>query len=307
MLKSVLHFGNPARLSLKEDQLVISRPEKQEITRPLEDIGSLVIDHGEVSLTTPLLTRAAELSILVVFCNRLHLPVAYANPVVGHTLQNLRHRQQWKAGVPLFKQTWAQIVKSKLTNQALALEAIGQEAATLHRLARQVKSGDPENTEAQGARYYFPRMFHDVPDFIRDRDGQYPNNFLNYGYAIVRAGMARALAGAGLCLTLGIFHHNQYNPYALADDCMEPYRAWVDFVVRKIGQKTDAKELLPEIKKEFLGLLHADVIQEDKHSPMMVNMDQFAASLAEVFAGERAPKDLKVPGFGLNEAFNPDV
>lgn len=299
MLKSVLHFGNPARLSLRDDQLVIQRPDRQELTRPLEDIASLVIDHGEISLSTPLLIRAAEKGIITVYCNQQHLPVAYGSPVVGHTLQNLRHRQQWGAGLPVFKQAWAQIVKVKLKNQARALEAIGQEAATLHRLAKEVKSGDPENAEAQGARYYFPRMFSSIQGFVREREGIFPNNFLNYGYAIVRAGMARSLAGAGLCLTLGIFHHNQYNPYALADDCMEPYRAWVDYVVWNMIQATGEQELTPEIKKEFLSILHADVEMEDKQSPMMISMDVLAASLAGVFAGVQEPRDLKLPAFNL--------
>jgi CRISPR-associated protein Cas1 len=301
MLKSVLHFGNPARLSLRDDQLVIQRSDRQELTRPLEDIASLVIDHGEVSLTTPLMVRAAEKGIITVYCNQQHLPVAYGSPVVGHTLQNLRHRQQWGAGMPIFKQTWAQIVKGKLKNQASALEAIGQEAATLHRLAKGVKSGDPENAEAQGARYYFPRMFHSIQGFVREREGKFPNNFLNYGYAIVRAGMARSLAGAGLCLTLGIFHHNQYNPYALADDCMEPYRAWVDYVVWNLIQASGATELTPEIKKEFLALLHADVSMDERHSPMMVSMDALAASLAGVFAGDHAPQAIKLPGFNRGQ------
>lgn len=303
MQKSILHFGNPARLNLKHDQLVISRPERQDITRPLEDIASIVIDHGEISISTPLLARAGENGIVIVFCDNNHLPVSYANPVIGHSLQSLRHRHQWGAGIPIFKQAWAQIVKSKLNNQAAALEAIGQEAATLHRLSKEVKSGDPENKEAQGARYYFPRMFSSISGFVREREGVFPNNFLNYGYAIVRAGMARSLAGAGLCLSLGIFHRNQYNPFVLADDCMEPYRAWVDFVVWNMVQATGEQELSPEIKKEFLSVLHADVQMEDRQSPMIVSMDALAASLAEVFAGEREPKALKLPEFTLDGNF----
>lgn len=294
MLKQVLHFGNPAKLGLKDNQLVIARPEKENLTRPLEDIACIVIDHAEVTCTTPLLVKAAEEGLVVIWCNEKHLPVAYSTPHPGHRLSNLRHRHQWEAGMPVFKQAWAQIVRAKLTHQAAVLEYQGKEAALLHRLAKEVKSGDPENTEAQGARYYWTQFLPGGEKLLRDPEGPFPNNLLNYGYAIIRAGMARALAGAGLCVTIGIFHHNQYNPYALADDCMEPFRPWVDLQVVRMVKRGVPEELNKDMKAELLSVLHQDVFWPDRsQSPMMVAMDEMAASLAQFFAGES--KSLKIP------------
>jgi CRISPR-associated protein Cas1 len=291
MLKTVLHFGNPARLSLKNDQLQIDLSGKGILTRPLEDIACIVVDHAEVSCTTPLLVRAAELGLVVVFCDQKHMPCAYSSPLVGHTLQNLRHRQQWEAGAPAFKQAWAQIIRAKLENQAAVLESAGQDPAQLLRMAREVKSGDTGNHEAQGARYYWPRLF--GKGFTREREGDPPNNWLNYGYAILRAGMARSLAGAGLCLPLGIFHRNQYNPYALADDCMEPFRPWVDLTVSRMPPEDASEDLGRSGKALLLAVLHQDVAFEDHQSPMMIAMDRMAASLARLFAGE--DKKLTIP------------
>lgn len=291
MLKNILQFNNPARLSLKHDQLVIDLKEQGIRTRPLEDIACIVIDHGEVSCTTPLLIRAAQLGLVIVFCDERHMPCAYSSPYVGHTLQNLRHRHQWNASLPTFKQAWAQLIKAKLENQAAVLAAMNQDHAQLLRMARDVKSGDPDNMEAQGAKYYWPRLF--GKEFSREREGTFPNNYLNYGYAIVRAGMARALVGAGLCLSLGIFHHNQYNPYALADDCMEPFRPWVDLTVARLLPELTSDELEKSSKATLVGILHQDVAFPDHQSPMMIAMDKLATSLARVFEGEE--KKLQVP------------
>lgn len=294
MLKSVLHFGNPARLSLKDDQLLIDLKDRGVLTRPLEDIGCIVVDSAEVSCTTPLLVRAAQLGLIIVFCDDRHLPCAYSSPFVGHTLQNLRHRQQWEAGLPVFKQAWAQIIRAKLENQAAVLASAGHDHAQLLRMAREVRSGDADNLEAQGAKYYWSRLF--GSEFSREREGAFPNNFLNYGYAIVRAGMARALAGAGLCLTLGIFHHNRYNPFALADDCMEPFRPWVDLAVLRLLPEIDSEELTKTSKAVLLGILHQDVQLDDHQSPMMIAMDKLAVSLARLFEGE--DKKLVLPRLG---------
>ena len=295
MLKSILHFGNPAKLSLKNRQLVIDKLDGEIITRPLEDIGAMVIDHGEIRITTPLLTFAASSGVVIVWCDEKHLPVAYSHSISGHSLQNLRHRLQFEAGTPKFKQAWAQIIKAKLVNQAKVLELYGKENATLKRLAREIRSGDPENYEGQGARYYWSKLFGEDENFIRDPDGEFPNSFLNYGYSIVRAAMARSLAGAGFCLTLGIHHHNQYNSYCLADDCMEPYRPWVDLEVLKMISEEFEPELNPKAKARLLAVFHQDVKVNSSLSPMQVNMDDFSASLAGFFSGDS--KGLILPEF----------
>jgi CRISPR-associated protein Cas1 len=264
----------------------------------------LVIEHGEVSLTSPLITKAAQLGVSIIWCDDKHMPCAYTQPMVGHTLQSLRHRQQLEAGKPLYKQIWARLVKSKLSNQARVIEHTGQEAEYLHRMAKEVRSGDPDNKEGQGARWYWPRLFEaviepstDEPYFVRDRDGMFPNNLLNYGYAIVRAAMARALIGAGLCLTVGVHHHNQYNAFCLADDCMEPYRPWVDFAVWQLVQSTDGLSLNKETKQALLSLTVADTFSEGKQRPMLVSMEAFANSLGLVFAKEKEVHALALPEF----------
>ena len=292
-LKKVLHFGNPARLSLKFEQLVIELEGKGPITRPLEDVGSIVIDHQQVRCSTPLIAKAAEKGVVIVWCDAKHLPVSYSLPYVGNNLQNLRHRQQWEAGKPVIKQAWAQLIQAKLKNQALVLDMRGGDGSRLHHLSQQVRSGDPDNLEAVGARHYWSRVFGRERGFSRDPGGGFPNNFLNYGYAIVRAGMARALAGAGLCLSIGVFHHNQYNPFVLADDCMEPYRPWVDLLVAGMAEGRDEGELDKDSKAELLTLLHQDVFVGGKQRPMMLSMDGLAQSLAFMFAGEE--KELKLP------------
>jgi CRISPR-associated protein Cas1 len=295
MRGSILHFGNPCRLSLKLDQLVIQKADGQTLTRPLEDIAVIVVDHGEVSLSTPLMARAAQMGVGIVFCDEKHLPVAYSSPMVGHTLQNLRHRQQWAAGQVVHKQAWAQVIRKKLLNQADTLKLLGKDCATLRRMAKDVKSGDSSNEEAKGAKYYWNQLL--GRDFVRERYGDFPNNYLNYGYAIVRAGMARALSGAGLCLTIGIFHHNQYNPFALADDCMEPFRPWVDLEVIRMLHEAKGQELDKEAKARLLLILQQDVQFEGYRRPMMGAMDQLASSLAHLFEGRK--KDLDLPSLPI--------
>ena len=294
MLGQVLHFGNPARLGIQDRQLLIDRAGRQPLTRPLEDVACLVIDHPEVTCTTPLLVAAALQGVLVIWCGEKHLPVSYGIPHPLHKQSNLRHRQQVEASLPLQKRAWAQLIQAKLTHQAAVLEYQDKPAAYLHRLAAEVKPGDPQNKEGQGARYYWQHYLPPGTAFLRDPEGPAPNPLLNYGYAIIRAAMARALAGAGLCVTLGIHHHNQYNPYALADDCMEPFRPWVDLQVLRMLRRNLPEEMDTAQKAELLSVMHQDVHWPDgSTSPMMVAMDDLAASLARLFSGEG--KKLLIP------------
>lgn len=295
MLKQILYFGNPARLSLQHDQLRIERAGEDTLTRPLEDIASIVIDHGEVSLTTPLISRAAGMGVLIVFTDAQHLPVAYTTSMAAHYVQNLRHRQQLTASALRHKQAWAQLVTAKLRNQASVLQRNGHEAARLLYLAKGVKNGDPDNHEAQGARYYWEQLFGQDPEFFRDRYGPPPNHLLNYGYAILRAATARALAGAGLCLAVGVFHHHRGNAHPLADDVMEPFRPWVDQCVLDMGARMLEPELDRSMKAALLQVLHHDTQMGQQQSPLMVALDSTAASLATFFAGETP--SLRLPAF----------
>lgn len=295
MLKQILYFGNPARLSLRHDQLQIERAGQETLTRPLEDIGSILIDHGEVSLTTPLISRAAGMGVLLIFTDAQHLPVAYTTSMTGHHLQNLRHRQQLEVSPLRNKQIWTQLVRAKLLNQADVLAAHGHSATRLNYLAKTLKRGDADNHEAQGARHYWEQLFGQDPDFYRDRYGPPPNHLLNYGYAILRAATARALAGAGLCLAVGVFHHHRGDQHPLADDVMEPFRPWIDHCVLGMGARMMEPELDRQAKASLLQVLHHDTRMGTQLSPLMVALDTTAASLAAFFAGET--ETLRLPAF----------
>ena len=229
MIKKTLYFGNPAYLSLRKEQLVIRLPEVEandslpdsfkqqaEITRPIEDIGVLVLDHKRITLTSGLLEALLENACAVVTCNEKSMPMGLLLPLYGNTTQNERFRHQLDASVPLRKQLWQQTIKAKINNQASVLSTCTESTVKCMRIwADEVRSGDADNVEARAAAYYWKNLFPDIDGFTRSRDGIPPNNLLNYGYAILRAVVARALVISGLLPTLGIHHHNRYNAYCL--------------------------------------------------------------------------------------------
>lgn len=245
MIKKTLYFGNPAYLSLSKSQLVVRMPEveqaehlaesiRQESVRtiPIEDIGVVVLDHRQITLTQGLMAALLNNQTAVITCDDRRMPAGLLLPLEGNTLQNERFRSQIEASVPLKKQLWQQTVVAKIENQAYVLEKqLNEPAARMHYLADTVKSGDTTNCEAQAAAYYWQHLFPDIPGFTRGREGPPPNQLLNYGYAILRAVVARALVASGLLPVAGIHHHNRYNAYCLADDIMEPYRPFVDALV----------------------------------------------------------------------------
>ena len=301
MIKRTLSFSNPARLNLKAGQLVITLPEvegndslpdamKRETVRtvPIEDIGVVVLDNARITITSGVLEALLENNCAVITCDSRSMPVGLLLPLSGNTVQNERFRTQLDASLPLRKQLWAQTVAAKIGNQATVLEScIGAEAGCMRSWAREVRSGDPDNLEARAAAYYWKNMFPSIPDFIRDREGVPPNNLLNYGYAILRAVVARALVSSGMLPTLGIHHHNRYNAYCLADDIMEPYRPYVDkLVVDIMGRFDDLSELSRDIKYHLLGIPTIDVVIDGRRSPLMIAVSQTTASLYRCFAGE---------------------
>jgi|SRR6185312_201257 len=285
MSKRILSFSNPFHLSTKLGQLVILNKETDdEITRSLEDIGYLVIDHPQITFTTALMQVMAESNIAVVFCDSKHHPSSMLLHLDVHHIQAERFRAQVSASEPLKKQLWQQTVKAKIRNQAKVLEMAGEQAIALHNLANKVMSGDTTNCEAQAARIYFRKLFGE--NFIRDRDGSPPNPSLNYGYTILRAAVARALVGSGLLVTLGIHHHNKYNSFALADDIVEPFRPFNDWLIYKqIRFIPDYHQLTKERKNEFLQLLHSDSVWGDQTSPLDVAIESVSANLAKCFEG----------------------
>ena len=305
MIKKTLYFGNPAYLSLRMGQMVIKLPEVEsnellpeimkkqaEITKPIEDIGVVVLDNRRITITQGLLEALLENNCAVITCDSHSLPVGLMLPLYGNSTQNERFRYQLDASQPLRKQLWQQTIKAKIENQAAVLSACsGMPIKNMKRWADDVRSGDPDNVEGHAAAYYWRYFFNNITgleNFTRNREGMAPNNLLNYGYAILRAVVARALVTSGLLPTLGIHHHNRYNAYCLADDIMEPYRPYVDELVFAIvkEQGVDNLQLTTTLKAQLLSIPTLDVVIGGKRSPLMVAATQTTASLYKCFSGE---------------------
>ncbi len=301
MIKKTLYFGNPAYLSLWRDQLVIKLPEVEKnesvpesfkeqyrVTKPVEDLGVVVLDNKQITITSGLLEALLENNCAVITCDSKCLPVGLMLPLYGNTTQNERFRQQIEASLPLKKQLWQQTIKAKIENQASVLSDCSGEVVKCMRIwASDVRSGDPDNLEARAAAYYWKSFFPNIDGFTRDRDGVPPNNLLNYGYSILRAVVARGLVISGLLPTFGIHHHNRYNAYCLADDIMEPYRPYVDELVFRLVESYGSKiELSKEVKARLLTIPTIDVKIGGKRSPLMVAVGQTTASLYRCFTGE---------------------
>ncbi len=299
MIKRVLCFENPARLSLRLEQIVVeltavvNNPNVPEIaqkmgtkTIPIEDVGVVVLDNRQITITHALIDALLENNCAIITCNEKHLPVGLMLPLDGHNLQNERFREQIEASEPLKKQLWQQTVVAKILGQAHVLGTQHIEHNNMLKWAKDVRSGDTDNMEARAAAYYWRNVFGDQ-DFIRAQEGLPPNNLLNYGYSIVRAMMARALVAAGLLPTLGIHHHNRYNAYCLADDIMEPYRPFVDeMVLMMIKQGMVGEDITTAQKIQLLGLCTADVHIEGHRRPMMLAIQTTAQSVQKCYSGE---------------------
>ncbi|WP_417859173.1 type II CRISPR-associated endonuclease Cas1 [Xanthomarina gelatinilytica] len=288
MIKRTLFFGNPAYLSTRNGQLVVNFPEgdTDEKSIPIEDLGYVVLEHPQITITNGLLMKLVQNKTAVITCDKQHLPNGFLQPLVGHSEQTERIRQQLNASVPLKKQLWQQTVTAKVANQAKHLLKQGKNALKLKRWAHEVRSGDVGNIEAIAAAYYFQNLFDEVEGFSRNQKGVAPNNLLNYGYAILRAITARALLSSGLLPSVGIFHSNKYNAFCLADDVMEPYRPFVDALVYHIVESGySTEEIDKKIKSELLLIPAMDVIIDGKQSPLMVAMSRTTNSLYECFSG----------------------
>lgn len=285
MIKRVLCFENPARLSLKLAQMVV---ELQDVTRtlPIEDIGVVILDHKQITITHALIDALLANNVAIVTSNDKHLPVGLMLPLDGNTLQSERFRSQIDASEPLKKQMWQQTIVAKILGQAHVLGTQLIEHNNMLKWAKDVRSGDTENMEARAAAFYWRNMF-EKDAFIRDPQGLPPNNLLNYGYSIVRAMMARALVGAGLLPTLGIHHHSRYDAYCLADDIMEPYRPFVDMKVLEMWKNGGiTSDISSDQKRELLGITTMDVSISGHRSPMMLAIQTTAQSVQKCYSGE---------------------
>lgn len=299
MIKRTLYFGNPAYLSLKDCQLVVRMPEiikadlpelfeaKTTRTVPIEDIGVVVLDNRQITITQGLLDALLENNCALITCDKSRMPVGLMLPLCGNTTQNERFRTQIDASLPLKKQLWQQTVQAKIKNQAALLHERGVVVSNMLIWSDKVKSGDSDNLEARAAAYYWKNIFPFIDDFTRGRDGIPPNNLLNYGYAILRAVIARALVSSGLLPTLGIHHHNRYNAYCLADDIMEPYRPYVDrLVLDIIFSGDDYTKLSVDVKSKLLSIPVIDVVINGERRPLMIAASITTSSLAKCFNGE---------------------
>lgn len=290
MIKRILCFTNPAHLSLHLKQLVVEQTQADKTetikhTIPIEDIGVVIMESSQITITQALMAALLDNNCAVITCDSHHLPAGLLLPLDNHNLQSERFREQIYASEPLRKQMWQQTIVSKINSQAYVLRRQNIECRNMEMWAKSVRSGDSDNLEGRAAAYYWRNIFGDS-DFVRGQFGDMPNGLLNYGYSIVRAMMARALVAAGLLPTLGIHHHSRYDAYCLADDIMEPYRAFVDLQVLDMWKRYgDVEELSPALKKELLSLATIDVQIEAHRSPMMIAMQTTANSVQRCFSG----------------------
>lgn len=301
MIKRTLYFGNPAYLSAKLAQLEIRLPQvennetlsdhfKESVVKhvPIEDIGVVVLDHKQITITQGAMSALLDNNVAVITCDEHRMPSGLMLPLDGNTTQSERFRDQIEASLPLKKQLWQQTIQAKILNQSAVLyRQLGMECGNMEAWVKQVKSGDADNLEGRAAAFYWQNLFGHINGFRRDREGIPPNNLLNYGYAILRAVVARSLVGSGLLPTLGIHHHNRYNAYCLADDIMEPYRPYVDKLVAEIVDSgADITNLTKEIKGQLLSIPILDVVINGRRSPLMIGVGMTTASLYKCYSGE---------------------
>ena len=301
MIKRTLYFGNPAYLSTKLAQLEIRLPEvenndtlsetfKENAIKkvPIEDIGVVVLDHKRITITHGALAALLDNNVAVITCDEQRMPSGLMLPLSGNTTQSERFRHQIDASLPLKKQLWQQTIQYKILNQRAVLKSSRRlKCSNMEVWAKEVKSGDTENLEGRAAAYYWQNLFGEIDGFRRNRDGVPPNNLLNYGYAILRAVVARALVGSGMIPTLGIHHHNRYNAYCLADDIMEPYRPYVDkLVVEMVDSGMDISKLTTDIKSKLLSIPILDVVINGKRNPLMIGVGITTSSLYKCYSGE---------------------
>ncbi len=292
MIKKTLSFSSKTHLSLRLGQLVIHKKNDQgideEYTRPIEDIGVVIIESGMVTLSAALIAALTENNVAVIFCDSRHMPSGMMMPLSGNCEQSERYNAQISASLPLKKQLWQQTVMAKIRNQAAILSCVCQiHVGNMLAWSEKVRSGDADNLEARAAVYYWRNLLSAYPDFKRDQFGDYPNALFNYGYSILRSVMARCLVGSGLLPTFGIFHKNKYNAFCLADDIMEPYRPYVDLLaVKYLNEHPNVSELSKDAKHLMLTLPTMDVRMKNVRRPLLIAASMTTASLAKCFLGE---------------------
>lgn len=286
MLKRTLVFSNPMMLSLKNQQLMIAykdMPEEKQ-TIPIEDIGVVLLEHQQTTITLPLINALVDNEVQVVVCNSKGLPNAMIQALNSNNLQGETLRNQIACGEVLKKQLWKQLIEAKIRNQANLLDRVGKNGDVLKPYYANVRSGDADNREGIAARIYFQYLFGN--DFVRNRELPGINTLLNYGYSILRASTCRAIVSSGLFPAIGIHHHNRSNAFPLADDLMEPFRPFVDSVVYNLTMQNKI-ELSKEVKGELISVLYADAIYNKVKRPLSVGLSMTTASLVKCLSKEQ--------------------
>ncbi len=287
MLKRTIYIGTPTSLKLKDNQLSIGDPLTKAVkgSVPIEDMAILVLDHYQITISHQAIVMLQHHNIAIVSCDQSHLPLGLMLPLTGHVTHSEKLKLQINCSEPLKKQLWKQTVEAKIYQQQMLLTKLGFDAMPMQNYLNNVKSGDTTNMEGIAAQYYWKQLF---DNFTRERYGEAPNNFLNFGYAILRSIVARALVSSGLNPTIGIFHRNKYNAYCLADDIMEPYRPYVDeMVLEWINKPFRPTELTKESKAFLLAIATKDVIIDGLTRPLLVAISSTTSSLVKCLAGEQ--------------------
>ena len=294
MIKRIVEVSSArTHLSIEYGQLVLRREGREAGRVPCEDIGVLLIDHSGVTYTHSVFTELLKAGAAVVMCGANHHPSGMLLPIESNSVQTERFREQIEAKEPVKKGLWRQIVRAKIRHQAVLAGRGSETYKFLMGLREKVRSGDPENIEAQASKRFW-RVYLGEREFRRDVEGPPPNNMLNYGYMVMRAAVARALCSAGLWACLGIHHRNRYNAFCLADDIMEPFRGFVEAKVRDICNERGIPEVLgQDIKARLLEVLYEVVSIGGFTGPLMVGLHRTAASLERCYKGEQ--KELELP------------
>ena len=287
MIRKTVEFSTPGtRLSVAHRQLVVQRPDLPKATLPIEDLGVVIVDDARATYTQSVFLSLLEAGATVLVTGRDHLPAGMMLPFDAHHVQTERHRAQVETSAPVRKRVWQSIVRAKIIQQATVLSHFTGSHGGLAPMARRVRSGDPDNIEAQAAQRYWPRLF--GKEFRRDREAEGVNALLNYGYAVVRAAVARSVVATGLIPSLGVHHRHRNNPFCLADDLLEPYRPYVDWRVRQM-----AKEAVPSLAERdtratLLSLLNETVHVAGRREPLLLALHTSAASLCRALTtGDR--------------------
>ena len=286
MIKRIIDISEQAYVHMQHKQLLIERDKKVVGSIPIEDLGVVILQHPAIVISQAVIIACQKNNVVLLFCDAQHLPYSIILPISdANSLHTRILQEQTKVPIPTRKRLWKQVVQHKISEQALTLRLLGKNSKPLDYLVKKVKTGDKENHEAQAAKKYWRLLMGN--DFRRDPSSGEVNALLNYGYTIIRGLIARAIVSSGLHPALGLHHHNQYNGLCLADDLMEPFRPWIDYIVYNIIHSGNEITINKATKRELLEILSASVIWEEKTQPLMVASHYLMASLKRAYQNNK--------------------